>query len=72
MTTRNTISLDPFVEPSEPAADLRLFRVGATARDDEFYVRCADLVAAADVVVQRARLKKLRAVYRPIVEVTGG
>ncbi len=67
----NTRTLEPFVEPQAEAeaADLRLFRVGATDEDGEFYVRCSDASAAADVVVQRASLKKHQLVYRPIAEV---
>ena len=72
MTSRNTISLEPFVEQPEPAADLRLFRVGATDSDTSFYVRCADLSMAVEIVVERAFLKQLPIEYRPIVEVTGG
>ncbi len=72
MTDRNTRTLSPIVEQQAPAADLRLYRVGATATDDEFYVRCESFEMAAEVVVQRATLKKQRVVYRPIAEVTSG
>jgi len=71
MINRNTRSFSPVQQQAVPA-DLRLYHVDATADDGEFYVRCADLVAAADVVVQRASAKRQQVVYREIVEVTGG
>ena len=71
MISRNTRSLSPAEQQAVPA-DLRLYHVDATADDGEFYVRCADLLAAADVVVQRASAKHQPVLYREIVEVTGG